>query len=399
MHRSYCIGRPGQLQVLRLYTRGSAEERAMQLAVRHRGSSLEPLFVGGGSPRMPLDAVRLLEDVLRWGLPRLFGIKKEQQQQQLQLGDDSAMQVDDAGDSGGRRADYPDDQLRALLQQGGPAVAAEATAAAAAEGGAASAAVAEVPLDAPLDLASLRTWREVEGPLGEDRGAASPAAAAAPDGSSDAAAPAADELPTTDGFWEGLLRLRWEQLQREDEASAALRRRSQADGGGGGGGGGGFDADGDEGGQSAEDVAGDDEYAGARGGADPPDLDGRGGRGFAANAGRAVKGGAGQQGPGVRGGGSGNNGGPYGDLVKGAGAFPEPGKRRIESAEIQIGNWSFAIRRAPGLGWICRQRERLIVEEPIERLGVQVAFGERERDRLGPTCRAVLATAGAPHPA
>ena len=40
LHRAHCVGTPGELVVLRLYARGTLEERALQLAERQPGLEL-----------------------------------------------------------------------------------------------------------------------------------------------------------------------------------------------------------------------------------------------------------------------------------------------------------------------------------------------------------------------
>ena len=262
----------------------------MQLAVKHRsgggGASggLESLFVPGGPiARIPAHGAKLLEEVLRWGILRMLGRSKQEAA---------------AGGAGAdpvltdRRADFTDDHLKEMLRLGYAAAASgkpvphlPSEGPAAVPGGRSLPWCTEEPLPPPVDLASLRSWLEVECSSG---GGDSAGEAEDPTSSNSAGGVGgAGSQPslTADGFWDGLLRQRWEQLQREEDEAAAQRVvRGQA-----------VDPFADELDDGADDGAapGDEDYrgggAGGRGGGG---MDGSylAGRGLGPNAGgRAIK--------------------------------------------------------------------------------------------------------------
>eukprot|EP00884_Botryococcus_braunii_P016742 jgi/Botrbrau1/3751/Bobra.0363s0028.1 len=68
--RARCIGESSPLLLLRLLVRGTAEERILSLAEKHRG--LDALFESGPGRRSSAGNTRVLEDVLRWGTADLF---------------------------------------------------------------------------------------------------------------------------------------------------------------------------------------------------------------------------------------------------------------------------------------------------------------------------------------
>ena len=115
MSRAHRIGQTRAVAVFRLFTRGTVEERVLELAKRKM--ALDHVFRGGG--RTSAENQRLLQDVLKWGAAELF----------------------DDGDGG------DDDE--------GPAVMAQkaAAAAAAAEAAAAALRAAGKPLDAEAETA------------------------------------------------------------------------------------------------------------------------------------------------------------------------------------------------------------------------------------------------------
>ena len=115
MSRAHRIGQTRAVAVFRLFTRGTVEERVLELAKRKM--ALDHVFRGGG--RTSAENQRLLQDVLKWGAAELF----------------------DDGDNGGDA-----EGTAAMAQQA-------AAAAAAAEAAAAALRAAGKPLDAEAEKA------------------------------------------------------------------------------------------------------------------------------------------------------------------------------------------------------------------------------------------------------